>query len=385
MTTQFAIRHEIAELLGPLRCQRCASSNAECFVKARSERCFQCQSDCSQCLFTRTVKRSGGAHIFSWEELAGEKEPSKHLEGNEDSPQSSQGPTGREDGPISQIGHRSRQEIDPWTPQLYPRAQSPIQCNIPYTAEFPLPQASSNTWLPLSATSRRRYSSPAGNTSSETIPRQGQSRTANTRAADSSMLESPFRQDQKPMDVHPVTTTSLMPPPGPLPSIRDSLSNIDPRIISPRPGTIRTWPLASPNSSISTMFTTDDYERSERAQSSVPSEASEPRSHDFVLETFNTASRSMESRRGKRRGKLSESSASSASRLRSIGACWKCKLQKNQASLISRSLRLLAKKEQCSTDDPCGPCRKLLEAKKYCPPCFRGSFVDLVPRLFWGE
>lgn len=327
MINQYAVKHEATEFLGPLRCQACVSRNCKCFVQEDSRYCFQCTSE-SVCVFTRTVERTTKKTGFSWEEMVGESPIPKPSQEDRHLPRSSnRSLLGRPEAffPL----HDYHQDSDP---QVYTPLQFPEVYNDPHPIANQLQNPSTPAWIPLSPTSRRRYSSPARNysdVSDSTLPRY---RVSTRDAKKFPVLESFRRQDGASRGMPLSDTPLLMPSPNQLPSIRDTMPNMDPRLISPKPGTIRTWPLLNPNSNLSFVYTTEKTERSERPQSPVSSEISEPKSHDFVLETFNTSSGSMESRRGRRRGKLSQSSASSASKLRSIGACWKCKLQKNQVS-----------------------------------------------------
>lgn len=56
----------------------------------------------------------------------------------------------------------------------------------------------------------------------------------------------------------------------------------------------------------------------------------------FVLESGTGPPSDSEARRPKRRGVLDEKTRAKASRVRSIGACWRCRLQKNQVRNIHR-------------------------------------------------
>ena len=58
----------------------------------------------------------------------------------------------------------------------------------------------------------------------------------------------------------------------------------------------------------------------------------EPTSHEIVMEKFDVATGKVIPHRGKRRGKLSESSAVSAKKLRIIGACVRCKMLRDKVS-----------------------------------------------------
>lgn len=368
MSNQFANRYEVAELLGPLRCQMCVSRNIACLVRPRTVHCFPCQNDKSRCVFTRTVTGSMG--IFSWEQLLGEGEVTGPQDGFEGTPQLH---PSREDGSILQSGSRSRQESDPWAPQSYSQAPPSNQHNVAYPAEISSPHTSPDTWLPPVTSARRQY----GNT----IPEQDHFHTGNAPEMDLQAFEPLYDHNPTSMDASSVAAAPLMPPPK---SFRDT-SDVDPRIMSPQTPTSHNWHLAKPASSAHTGFANDNPEISDSGQSAAPSEASEPRSHDFVMEKFDTASGSMESRRGRRRGKLSESSASSAGRMRTVGACWKCRLLKNQVGRAMKRSRSFANSKQCSIGDPCGPCRKVLEAKRYCQPCYRGSLLDLAQEFFWSE
>ena len=72
---------------------------------------------------------------------------------------------------------------------------------------------------------------------------------------------------------------------------------------------------------------------------STPPRADSPRTaktHGFVLESGTGPSSDSEARKPMRQGPLSEETRAQASRIRSIGACWRCRLQKNQVRNIYR-------------------------------------------------
>ena len=108
-------------------------------------------------------------------------------------------------------------------------------------------------------------------------------------------------------------------------SPRDIPSTYNTNIATPRHGTVGTQPPLTFTTNLPATRNTAKAQSSDRNQ---------PRSHDFVMETYKPALRGIRLPRSKRRGKLSESSASSARRLRSIGACWSCKLKKSQVSIL---------------------------------------------------
>ena len=72
---------------------------------------------------------------------------------------------------------------------------------------------------------------------------------------------------------------------------------------------------------------------------SPPPRADSPRTaktHGFVLESGTGPPSDSEARKPRRRGVLDEKTRAKASRVRSIGACWRCRLQKNQVRNIHR-------------------------------------------------
>ena len=72
---------------------------------------------------------------------------------------------------------------------------------------------------------------------------------------------------------------------------------------------------------------------------SLPPRADSPRTaktHGFVLESGTGPSSDSEARKPKRRGELNKETRAKASKVRSIGACWRCRLQKNQVRNIYR-------------------------------------------------
>ena len=72
---------------------------------------------------------------------------------------------------------------------------------------------------------------------------------------------------------------------------------------------------------------------------SPPPRADSPRTaktHGFVLESGTGPSSDSEARKPKRRRALDEKTRAEASRVRLIGACWRCRLQKNQVRNIHR-------------------------------------------------
>lgn len=68
---------------------------------------------------------------------------------------------------------------------------------------------------------------------------------------------------------------------------------------------------------------------------------SQTTSHDFVIESGRGASADVESTKarkgGKRSGPLNDDTQAKAKEVRSMGACWRCRLQKNQVSYESTS------------------------------------------------
>ena len=73
--------------------------------------------------------------------------------------------------------------------------------------------------------------------------------------------------------------------------------------------------------------------------SSLPPRADSPRTaktHGFVLESGTGPSSDSEARKPKRRGELNKETRAKASKVRSIGACWRCRLLKNQVRNICR-------------------------------------------------
>ena len=299
MSNQYAITRETTEFLGPLRCQACVFRNSKCFVNRESRSCFHCSSD-SACLFTRTIERTNTKTSFSWEELLGKNASQKFSQDNQDAPQLDRTIFSNEETftPLQCFESRDESYDIEFSERDYD----------PYLMGSPSESSSTANWMPQTATSRRRYGSPSTcDASRHDAPRSIYAGVAG-HTSEFPIVESVHEQ------THPSRNTSM--PNRSSSSIGDSMANLDPRMTSPKSSTARALP-------------------SKGAQSRVTGEIPETTSHDFVYETFNSASRSMESRRGRRRGKLSESSASSANRLRSIGACWRCKLQKNQASPIT--------------------------------------------------
>lgn len=281
---QYAIRRDFTQFLGPFRCQACIGRNSDCVVNKHSTACDKCTSE-AQCLFTRSIsiERTGTKRNFSWDELNGETVLRKSAQNFQSSPQSSRSLNEREEFYVHGDPYSSHDFNDSDGRDLI---HSPFAAASPYNNEYSIP--------------------------------------ASARISDQTSRDDRWRARNPPT-----------PSADRLPSIQDSLSNLDPRMTSSESEAQRHRLPSSLDRNYHPMFSAENSQSTLENRTMNPSILSDIGSHDFILENFDTASGSMESRRGKRRGKLSESSAFSASRLRAIGACWKCKLQKGQVYLIN--------------------------------------------------
>ena len=324
MTDHYTIRRESADFLGPRRCQACVSRNhSKCIVNRGSKSCVQCSSEL-ECFMTRNAERMTGT--FSWEELIGESASREPLRGGRDDPQPSRGLDESEEILPNLLEFDSRDES--YNPLASPEFSGTNY--EPYLIDHSSETSSTAARLPRSTTSRQGYGSPTTDDVEESHAPLSAYAVGTGRSHEFPIDESAQRQTYMSRDVPSASGNPLMTSPNRPPSMQDSTSNLDPRMTSSKHDTAGPWPSSNFTSDISLMYNDEMAQSSERARSSVVNEIVEPKAHAFVMENFNATLGSVESRRGKRRGKLSESSASSASKLRTIGACWRCKLQKNQ-------------------------------------------------------
>lgn len=60
----------VIELLKEARCSPCQHQKRQCYVEQDAGRCLRCSSE-QDCIFERSIIRSGAASTFTWEELTG--------------------------------------------------------------------------------------------------------------------------------------------------------------------------------------------------------------------------------------------------------------------------------------------------------------------------
>ena len=310
----FAIKREVTEFLGPLRCQPCISRDSECVVSRESKTCSKCSSE-SECLFARDIIMH--KKYYTWEELNGEIPLTQMTSPRIHSQLSREG-----GNPMSLDNHRGQH-----APSGLASASTAFvdRTDDPYLTGSPPDSSAHPAQLPMTG---MRYNSPRldeeDDLDSPLSPYGSAAAHSNdfSRHGSTQARDETARKDDWENRYPPMRSSAR------LPSIRDSLSHVDPQIA---PEMLGMMPLTHFDDSGRPSYGHEKTQSPQRAQPGLEGEVM--RSHDFVMEIFNTTSGSMETRRGKRRGKLSESSAASAHKLRSVGACWKCKLQKNQASI----------------------------------------------------
>ena len=327
---QYAIRREVTEFLGPLRCQACISRDNECVVNRESRSCSGCNSE-AECLFERNVVRKESKKFFTWAELNGEI-PTQRIPPRI---QGSQQASGEVNALMTPEDHRRQ-----YTPSRSASTSTSFldKAHDPYLSAS---QPNNPAQLEHLAASRTSYDSSRLANEGDPVLSRSLYPSATNHRNEYPPLATTARAKSSTEDSWPNRYRSMHPSNqlNQLPSIRDSLSHLDPRITSDVSSSMLSSPSSRSDDFGQPMYSLEYSQHLQQGRMTYESEDS--RSHDFVMETFNTVSGSMESRRGKRRGKLSESSATSANKLRSIGACWKCKLQKNQVGILTAELPVI--------------------------------------------
>ncbi len=70
-------QHQTTEFLGDLRCAACIEGNKKCRIREWDSQCFLCEYLERQCIFTRTVLKTGSRHDMTWDDMIGLATPTQ--------------------------------------------------------------------------------------------------------------------------------------------------------------------------------------------------------------------------------------------------------------------------------------------------------------------